>query len=141
MLDVQKKHAEFFKAAEIELPTRPVDHADHAAISTASLLIKEEEKELDDALSRLFLAQDPVEHWESMAEVCAEAVDLMYVVAQLLNQLGLPGEDMLNELHRANMRKVQGGVRRNAQGKILKPDGWKPANKLGVIMEAAGLRG
>lgn len=37
-------------------------------------------------------------------------------------------EEILLRTHDANMRKFEGGVIRNAAGKIMKPEGWQPAN-------------
>jgi hypothetical protein len=39
------------------------------------------------------------------------------------------------EVHAANMRKMQGGIIRSEGGKILKPEGWQPADVAGVLRQ------
>jgi predicted HAD superfamily Cof-like phosphohydrolase len=52
----------------------------------------------------------------------------------LMNALGLPFDEVFDAIHQANMNKcVDGQVIRRADGKILKPDGWKPANVLDLL--------
>jgi predicted HAD superfamily Cof-like phosphohydrolase len=41
------------------------------------------------------------------------------------------GDAVFGEVHRANMRKLDGP--RRADGKLLKPPGWQPADVRGVI--------
>lgn len=107
------------------------------------VLIQEEHKELHTALDALDIIRDDPNtnlsvYWQLMAEVCAEAVDLIYVTLGLLNHMGLPANAMFREIHAANMRKVgpDGKPVRRADGKIIKPEGWRPADKLNVILEA-----
>jgi hypothetical protein len=40
---------------------------------------------------------------------------------------------VFQEIHRANMAKMEGGIIRSEGGKILKPEGWAPANIKGVL--------
>lgn len=103
------------------------------------VLIEEEYRELKVALEACQqFKDDPDLYYQLLAEVCAEGTDLVYVLMGLFNCLGLPFGAMFREIHAANMRKVgpDGKVMRREDGKVLKPAGWKPANKLGVVMEA-----
>lgn len=51
--------------------------------------------------------------------------DLIYFAIGTYTLMGLKPENIFNEIHAANMRKVvDGKVLRNKQGKIVKPDGW-----------------
>jgi predicted HAD superfamily Cof-like phosphohydrolase len=52
--------------------------------------------------------------------------DLDYVVEGTRLEFGVDGAPIAAEVHRANMAKVGGPVR--ADGKRLKPEGWKPPN-------------
>jgi predicted HAD superfamily Cof-like phosphohydrolase len=53
----------------------------------------------------------------------------------------MPLEAMTEAIHQANLRKqIDGKVVRRADGKILKPEGWQPADKLGVIRRSTLLR-
>lgn len=74
-----------------------------------------------------------------LSEVVAEGVDLVYVVASMYNALGLQDEAqrMWLAIHEANMKKVDPVtgqvVRREEDGKILKPKGWQPVDKVKVF--------
>ncbi|MBN3005302.1 nucleoside triphosphate pyrophosphohydrolase family protein [Chromobacterium alkanivorans] len=80
---------------------------------------------------------DEAERARRMAELLAEGVDVLNVLSGLLMSQGLPLEDMFREIHAANMRKcVDGKIVRREDGKVLKPAGWQPADKEGVIRRA-----
>lgn len=103
-------------------------------------LIEEEKQELMLEIAALINCDkdDINKYYEVLANLTAEAADLIYVVCGLSNALGLPLINMFNEIHTANMRKVgdDGKVTKDPYGKVLKPKGWRPANKLRVILEA-----
>ena len=65
---------------------------------------------------------------ENFAEVADGIVDTIYVLCQLGRVLGVPLDAVWDEVQAANMRKVgaDGKVLRREDGKILKPEGWKP---------------
>ena len=63
----------------------------------------------------------------STEEILREAIDVVYVVAGLLNSLNLDGTQAWRRIHEANMAKVSGTIRRRSDGKIMKPDGWRRA--------------
>jgi len=63
-----------------------------------------------------------------LESILHEAIDLMYVTCGLLNALQLPASEAWERIHAANMAKVASPIRRREDGKILKPDGWKPAD-------------
>lgn len=80
-------------------------------------LISEEFLELHDA----FEAKDI----ENLAQ---ELVDLIYVSIGTALELGIPLHHVWDEVHKANMAKVDPEtkkVRRREDGKVLKPDGWQ----------------
>ncbi|MBX9359259.1 phosphoribosyl-ATP pyrophosphohydrolase, partial [Chromobacterium vaccinii] len=102
-------------------------------------MLDEELDELKQALAdyRALPAQSPEQQLQSRAELTAEAVDVLNVVCGLLLSQGLPLEAMCVAIHDANLRKcVDGKVVRRADGKVLKPEGWRPADKQGVIRDA-----
>lgn len=77
------------------------------------------------------------EQQRRMAELTAEGVDVLNVLTGLLLSQGMPLEAMTEAIHQANLRKqINGKVVRRADGKILKPEGWQPADKCGVIHAA-----
>ncbi len=62
-----------------------------------------------------------------------ELTDLLYVTYGAILACGVDADAVFAEVHRANLSKA-GGPRR-ADGKILKPPGWQPADVRGVIEE------
>ncbi len=97
-------------------------------------LIKEEFIELADAVGDFSYPSHSGDNLVNLRDVVSEAVDLVYVTMGLMNALGLPFDEVFAAIHQANMNKcVDGQVIRRADGKILKPDGWKPANVLDLL--------
>lgn len=96
-------------------------------------MIREEAQEVDaefTALAARFEAGDPVAPGD-LAPLAHELADLLYVTYGALDALGIDADAVFAEVHRANMAKL-GGPRRE-DGKLLKPEGWQPADVRGVI--------
>lgn len=69
-----------------------------------------------------------------VAGIADGLVDIVYVAIGMAHRLGLPFEDVWDEVHRANMAKFPDGqVFKNENGKITKPPGWKPPDIEGVL--------
>lgn len=104
----------------------------------AGKLIIEEAKELIDALNT-FLTSPTL---ENLVEVADGAGDLKYVVNQLCWSLDIPIDAVYQEIHNNNMTKVQedGTVKRRADGKVLKPDGYVPVKLWPVLMRHSDAR-
>lgn len=93
-------------------------------------LIREEYQELMDAITDYY--NNPSQ--EALAEVAKEASDLHYVVYGTEDVLGIPSKAVFKHVHKNNMTKlVKGKIVKRADGKILKPDNYKPANVRSVI--------
>lgn len=74
-----------------------------------------------------------------LQDATAEAADLVYVVCQFCNMFGLPLDVMYHAIHIANMKKVDpetGKVIKRADGKVLKPKDWKPAELTRIYLNA-----
>lgn len=128
----------FMAAAGEVQPTRPIFRPHKLAMWET--MIAEETVELADALA-LYRAVDPADPQAlaaAQAELCAEGCDLINVIVGLLLSQGLPVSAMADAIHQANLDKLAGGVLRREDGKVLKPEGWQPADKLAVIREACG---
>jgi len=70
-----------------------------------------------------------------------EYADLIYVVEQGNVRCGIIGDAVFDEVHRSNMAKAPGGVvTRREDGKVLKPEGWKPPAIKGVLDACEDLR-
>ena len=81
-------------------------------------LIDEEYTELQDALE----ANNRLEQLDAL-------VDILVVTMGAIRAGGFDSEGAWNEVMRTNMEKIDpttGKVRKREDGKVLKPDGWKP---------------
>ena len=128
----------FMAAAGEVQPVHPVFRPHKLAMWKT--MIAEETAELAEALAhyRTVNPADPQALTAAQAELCAEGCDLINVIVGLLLSQGLPVSAMADAIHRANLDKLAGGVLRREDGKVLKPEGWQPADKLAVIREACG---
>lgn len=124
-----QKIQEFHTAIGSPVPERPVQ----PSLETLALrhkLIQEEYEEVTEALGELtavLQANEPtdVTNWVH------ELADLLYVTYGAILACGVDADAVFAEVHRANLSKA-GGPRR-ADGKLLKPPGWQPANVREVI--------
>lgn len=147
---------EFCRAMGIMVNRKPTVPS-VAQFDLARLLIAEEyhelSKEFGNILEILEIKQNGVDSHgdEAAASTCdamahsyltdatAEAADLVYVICQFCNMFGLPLEQIYMAIHAANMRKVNprtGKITRREDGKVLKPDGWKPADLNRIYLSA-----
>lgn len=81
-------------------------------------LIDEEVRELYDAIT----ATDSVETVDAL-------IDILVVTIGALHSMGADAEGAWNEVMRTNFAKIDpttGKVRKREDGKVLKPEGWKP---------------
>ncbi|PFG43015.1 putative HAD superfamily Cof-like phosphohydrolase [Isoptericola jiangsuensis] len=65
-------------------------------------------------------------------------VDLRYVLHGLELECGIPGDEVFTEVHASNLAKLgpDGTAVRRADGKVLKPAGWRPPDVAGVLARA-----
>lgn len=89
-------------------------------------LIKEECKELITAIEN-----------DDLCEIADGGCDLIWVVLECLLRHGIDPEPCWEEVARTNLAKLVDGkiIRREGDGKILKPEGWKPPNMMGVLID------
>lgn len=104
-------------------------------------LVQEEYSELLVELGSAYVARDAQDDGHgllksfSYAKLAGELVDLVYVVLGTAAAFGIPFDECFAAVHRANMAKFAGGPRFSETGKLLKPEGWRPAD-LGLIVAA-----
>ncbi|GMA14706.1 hypothetical protein E5F05_19555 [Deinococcus metallilatus] len=123
---------EFHRALGLASPERPTV-PDLPLLTLRRTLIREEVQEVEEEWTRL---EARLQAGESippadLAPLAHELADLLYVTYGALDALGIDADAVFAEVHRANLSKL-GGPRR-ADGKLLKPEGWQPADVRGVI--------
>ena len=94
-----------------------VDKYNESQYNMYKSLIDEEFKELQQA-------------YDMEAELDA-LVDILVVTIGAIHSAGFDGEGAWNEVMRTNFAKIDpttGKVRKREDGKVLKPDGWRPPN-------------
>lgn len=103
---------------------------DEATLALRRALIGEEMAEVRAVFERL--AKDG-RNEALLARLAHELSDLLYVIYGTFVACGIDADEVFAEVHRANMEKIGDSLRLREDGKLLKPDGWQPANVIGVI--------
>ena len=91
-------------------------------------LINEEFTELKDAIT----ADDKIEQLDAL-------IDILVVTIGAIHSMGADGEKAWNEVMRTNFEKIDpltNKVRKRDDGKILKPEGWKPPHLAPYLTKA-----
>lgn len=124
-----KDQERFMRACDQAVPSNQHEITDPLGIQFDLYLklIKEEFHELLEAqgldadYNRVKDA-DPVETLDAL-------VDILVVTIGAIHSMGANGEGAWNEVMRTNFAKIDpttGKVRKREDGKVLKPEGWKP---------------
>lgn len=129
MMTNAERIREFHQAVGAPLPTQPTIPARPLA-EMRRRLIDEEYAEVSEAFSN-FLDAIEEERPPDLASLVHELTDLLYVTYGAIQTCGVDPDAVFAEIHRANLTKA-GGPRR-ADGKILKPEGWQPADVRTII--------
>jgi predicted HAD superfamily Cof-like phosphohydrolase len=93
-------------------------------------LIDEEYGEFKRAANRVDKQQGAIDPQE-LTEMIDAAFDLVVVAKGFLLSLGVSLDEVFAHGWRSNLNKIDPGtvsVRKRADGKVLKPDGWQPPN-------------
>lgn len=61
-------------------------------------------------------------------------VDLVYVAKGTAVQLGLPWQELFNEVHRSNMAKERGVGKRGNLVDLIKPEGWEQPGLYEILL-------
>jgi len=120
---------EFHEAMEPALPTSPITPS-LPILQVRKTLIDEEYAEVTAVFQELIAAREEGDEID-ITHLIHELTDLLYVTYGAIQSCGVDPDAVFAEVHAANMRKM-GGPRR-ADGKILKPADWYPANVRGVL--------
>lgn len=95
-------------------------------------------EELDEFIEACGLNTDltPAESDRCIQQLDLQAdalVDLVYVAMGTADSMGLPWEDLWNDVHRANMAKVRGIGKRGNKCDCIKPLGWEGPKTLQIL--------
>lgn len=106
----------------VDTPGHPLDDR----VQLRKELISEEYWEYDRAVEN-----------EDLINIAQELADLLYVVYGAALEYGIPLDEVVTEVHRANMSKLDtdGSVLRRTDGKILKGPNYKAPNIEGVLFK------
>lgn len=115
----------FHLAFRLPAPERPA-WPDAATRELRIRLIEEEAAEFADAVRR-----------EDMAAVADALADLLYVTLGAAETWGIDLHPIFAAVHEANMAKLGGGYRED--GKVLKPEGWRPPDVAALLARQVGL--
>lgn len=121
------KIVEFQKAMGGEAPAVPTVPSDKT-LNLRKTLIREEYEEVTEAFDALALNRDDP---AALAHLMHELADLLYVTYGAIVTCGVDADAVFAEVHRANMQKATGP--RRADGKVLKPKNFQPADVASVI--------
>lgn len=119
---------DFMQACSQQTNSIPTECWDSQGFAIYSTLVKEEFQEVQEAIAN-----------KDIKNLTQELVDLIVVSLGLAHTMGLPMQEMWNEVARANASKVDpetGKVKRRDDGKILKPDNFVPVNVDAVFDKA-----
>ena len=105
-----------------DTPTMP----DKGLLDLRKTLIREEYNEVNEQFDKLINGES-----DDMTSLIHELTDLLYVAYGAIWACGVDPDPVFEEVHSANMRKLDGP--RRADGKVLKPEGWQPADVRKVI--------
>ena len=116
---------EFHEALGASQPEQPVLPSPETLILRQTL-IREEYEEVTAVFHQLVAGQEG-----DITQLIHELTDLLYVTYGAIAACGVDPDPVFAEVHRANMQKMNGP--RRADGKLLKPVGWQPADVRRVI--------
>lgn len=123
--------AEFHRAIGKRLPAVPTV-PDATDLAFRLTLLAEEVAEVQEAAGHLSPAL-PQATPADLIPLAHELTDLLYVTYGALLSLGINPDLTFAEIHRVNMLKTTGP--RRADGKQLKPEGWRPADLRSVLAQ------
>jgi predicted HAD superfamily Cof-like phosphohydrolase len=119
---------EFMEKAGDVKPDRP-SLPPHFVRDLRAKMLREEFEEYEEAEAN-----------DDMVEIADALADMVYIIAGTAIRYGIPLDAVFREVHGTNMAKlIDGKLRYRDDGKILKPEGWRPPD-VASVLENAGWR-
>jgi predicted HAD superfamily Cof-like phosphohydrolase len=90
-------------------------------------------------LRQMLLAEEmweynKAENENDIVEIADALADIIYIACGTAVSYGIPLDKIFEEVHNSNMAKlVDGKVLRREDGKIQKPEGWKPPDIAAIL--------
>lgn len=133
MLSQKMVHA-FMRAMDLPLPHENKPGVEGLNFKLLRSLVQEEAEEFAFAMRLLeFKLEHQEDYMDAWAEVIDAICDIIVVVHNTSNAMGIDLQPFFDEVHRTNMMKSEGSVR--ADGKKLKPKEWKPPRIRELLLE------
>ena len=110
----------------------------HKLISLYHDLVREEVGELEEAMAAFNASETEAEEVAAKAEALDAICDSIWVLIGLAKTMDLPLEAGWDAVASTNLKKIDpvlGTVRRDENGKIMKPDRWVPPDMVRLIKE------
>lgn len=71
----------------------------------------------------------------NLPQIAKEGADLLYVLLGLMNGYGIHFAEIFAAVHQNNLTKLSGGkLRKDENGKLLKPEGYKPLDVVPLLV-------
>ena len=79
---------------------------------------------------------------KDVPEIADAIGDCIYVLVGMALEYGIPLDHVWQEIQDSNMKKFPGGrvLRRESDGKVLKPEGWQPPDIEGALAKVSDAR-
>lgn len=110
----------------------------HKLISLYHDLVREEVGELEEAMAAFNASETEAEEVAAKAEALDAICDSIWVLIGLAKTMDLPLEAGWDAVASTNLKKIDpvlGTVRRDENGKIMKPERWVPPDMVRLIKE------
>lgn len=110
----------------------------HKLISLYHDLVREEVGELEEAMAAFNASETEAEETQAKADALDAICDSIWVLIGLAKAMDLPLEAGWDAVASTNLKKIDpvlGTVRRDENGKIMKPERWVPPDMVRLIKE------
>lgn len=126
---------EFNRKFGLMIHNRPT-HLTTRKLNERIEFMREELQEFEDAANGLNGFINDQSLVQDMVEMADALVDLVYVAMGTAVMMGLPWQQLWDDVHRANMSKVLGPTKRNHRVDLMKPEGWVEPKTLEILTQA-----
>ena len=135
LLDVAAFHHKF----GVPINTSVTEISNELLRDRVNFILEEFSELIEDAGLQLTYDIDTLEvhphNPKDLPGIADALIDLVYVIKGTALILGLPWEELWDDVHRANMQKVRYEDETGHKFGIGKPDGWQPPQTVRILMK------